>query len=189
MTGARRTDLVFINRSLNTNVRSVGLYWDMPEPLDVLCWYRIRECGFLWWHPLRIRWAWGAVRCDRFGNRRTLACGFSQQGTAPAVIEIPPMPKDPDALALLLTCDGRPVARLPAPWDEGCTVKLPQSLVFCADLPCSPEEVVHPDRIGPGAQAFPLSGLAKASIAMIGGAPGPRSTPIGFHDGKPPARK
>lgn len=180
------TELVFVNRSLNPNVRVVSLFWALRDGVMPLCWYSIRACGFLWWHPLRLHAAWGAVACDRFGNRRRLACETVQEGSSEA-LHIPALADVGGLQALWLTCDGRAAGQVPLSAGQDLTVPLPHALTFCADPGIAPEMPVPPTACPPGTCAVPVRGRAAVTVAMTGGAPGPRSTPITFLDLTPPA--
>jgi hypothetical protein len=149
------TDVLFVNRSLNTNVSAVGVFFGgdigYSAPVDrqkTLLWRLIEHCGYDWRRPLRISWdATCALR--------------SHDGNVVA---------NKNLRLLLTQKKARIVARL-----------TPSSrLTFCADLRLRPGEAVGAQDLNASLASFDLSGLRSMTIFMKGGQPGPNATCIKF---------
>lgn len=77
------TDIRFVNKSLNANVREIGVFFgDMNREGDeqsTPLWRIIKHCGFLWEHPFRIQWHQGLATDRRDCHQLNLCADMRLQ--------------------------------------------------------------------------------------------------------------
>lgn len=175
------TDLTFTNRSLNRNVRAVGLFWSGPSPLY---WYRITGCEFHWTHLLRINWA-PQLELETLQGIRS---GPFDPADAPLGVHVSTSPgylhvglDDPDRFSVARVClSGRATSEHQIRQRDTLTLPIPGALNFCADPGAPVGQPITWASLNASNNPILLGEFTPATIAMKGGEPGAFSTAIRF---------
>ncbi|WP_171172952.1 hypothetical protein [Ruegeria sp. HKCCD8929] len=187
------TKLTFENRSLNPNVRRVGLFWGVPDAVGEvrpLTWQVVLRCPFLWHRTFEIDLA----LCVRFVSREGNVTPSVQVDRKVVFREVTITPeRSGDAIDLKVSVprghayhklqalrSGAPLAETRLPRQGDCVVRVPDRLTFAADITTRQGLRIDRREIGPGATSFDLHRVHAMRVAMYGGTPGPSSDPIRF---------
>jgi hypothetical protein len=178
------TDVKIINQSLNTNVRSIGVFWDTLNRDQPVIYRQVRNLGFLWEHPFRIDWALSVLVLYRDGNQY----GPVAPESGDARVEVKSVAsglsvafRDRRRVTWVALCLGGTPISIARPDPSGPTIlSRPVALTFCADLPLRPGSPVVPAMLNVGQTTIDPAGLRTLDVTMAGGEPGPRSKAIRF---------
>ncbi len=194
------TDIQFVNRSLNPNLPSVGMYFgkgDIATGSQILLWHLVTRCGFLWCHPVRVHWDY---LCEFRGRndkslfrgslQNLLACreladdfGINIQSTITQGQETLRIFKTTKSIVerMSLLRNGVPAAAVSFPWPgNALSVPVTSRISLCADMYLKECDVINDKNLNRSQHSFNLQGIRSLSIHMKGGQPGPHSEPIYF---------
>ena len=198
------TDIRFVNRSLNTNVRSVAIFGGRaPNAGDrgaidpPRIWHLIEACPYLWSHPVRLGWD---PLCQFFDADQKLI-------SAHDLSRLEARPSAQKALGMALARDivegqevlrvvktdaqgvhrvrllraGKPVAdKLLAVPGAAAAFALFGRLSYCADMRLTVGAPVSEASLNASLTTLDLTGLRSLTVFMIGGDPGPMAPPLRF---------
>ncbi|MFI2767933.1 hypothetical protein [Ruegeria faecimaris] len=187
------TQLVFENRSLNPNVRRVGLFWDCldhDQHIRPLTWQVVLQCPYRWYRSFQIDLTLSVRFVNREGNispdvlvDRKVVCGeatIEPRRKGDGIDLTITVPKGHRLHKVQVVRCGFPLTETRLPLQGECVLRAPDRLNFAADMTTRQGFRIDRREIGPGVASFDLHHVQAMRVAMYGGTPGPKSDPINF---------
>ena len=194
------TDLTYINLSMDANLPRIIVLQKNLEQGDnqsPIAWKVIRNCGYEWTHPFRFDWGLSVALADIHGNEsprismdrqgiqrrvrtRTGGSIIVKAGPGPMDISVSNQTTGESFIAKIYR-SGRLLAV--CPWirpGEEVNFQFNTTILIGTGLRVAEGRQLHPGRLSDFKTQIDLSGLKKARILMLGGGPGPGSTPLNF---------